>query len=140
MPGLIDKAQAVGLVRRFIDSELPKESWYQEIKDHLMAVVLYGSVAKGTDRPDSDIDILLFMPIKIEEKHTAGEYFYSFEGREVNIVIRSIEGLRKIAKDGNDPFQREVFRDSEIVWEDLTGEVSNLILSVRDNIPMSWPK
>lgn len=112
----ITKKQAVELVRKFIESELNKESWYQNIKEYLSAIILYGSVAKGINRIDSDVDILFFLPLEIEEKYTTGEYVYQFEGREINIVIRSIENLHKIAKDGSDKFQKEVFRGAEIIW------------------------
>jgi predicted nucleotidyltransferase len=112
----INKKQAVELVRKFIELELDKESWYQNIKEYLSAIVLYGSVAKGVNRADSDIDILFFLPLEIEDRYTAGEYFYQFEGREINIVIRSIEKLCKIAEEKNDEFQKEIFRDAEIIW------------------------
>jgi len=38
---------------------------------------LYGSVAKGTNRGDSDIDILLIVPLEVEQTYTSGEYFYT---------------------------------------------------------------
>lgn len=122
---LINKKQAIELIKRFINSELNKEIWYQNIEKYLSAIVLYGSVAKGINRADSDIDILLFLPLEIEEKFTHGEYFYLFEDREINIVIRSIENLRKIAKGESDLFQKEIFRCSEIIYSDV--EIEGLI-------------
>ena len=112
----ITKKQAVELIKKFIEFELDNKSWYQNIKKHLSAILLYGSVAKGVNRADSDIDILLILPLEIEEKFTIGEYVYQFEGKEINIVIRSIERLRKIAVEKNDEFQKEIFRESEIIW------------------------
>ena len=122
----ITKEQAIELIKKFIEFELVNESWYQNIKEYLSAIVLYGSVAKGINRTDSDIDVLFFLPLEIEEKYTAGEYVYQFEGREVNIVIRSIEKLRKIAKEKSDEFQKEIFRDSEIIWS-KDGEARELM-------------
>lgn len=116
MSQVIGKSQAIELIKRFIESDLNSESWYQNIKKHLSAVILYGSVAKGNNRADSDIDVLLILPLEIEEKYTAGEYFYQFEGKEINIGIRSMEKLRKIAKEKDDAFQKEIFRDVEIIW------------------------
>ena len=98
------------LAKQFINEELIDESWYQQSKSHIKAILLYGSVAKGTNHPNSDIDLLVFMPIKVEEQYTVGEYFYSYQGHAINIVIRSIERLRKIAEEQNDTFQKEVFR------------------------------
>jgi predicted nucleotidyltransferase len=99
---------------------------------HIKAVVLYGSVAKGTNRPDSDIDILLFVPLRIEEARTCGEYFYEHKGQTINIVLRSIERLRKLAKEPT-AFEAEVFRAS-VVIEESDDEVQNciqLISSIR---------
>ena len=45
---------------------------------------------------------------------------------KINIVLRSIEKLRKIAEDKNDLFQKEVFRSAEIL-ADIDGEVTNLL-------------
>jgi predicted nucleotidyltransferase len=112
----ITKKEAIDLIKRFIELQLFYEIWYKNVKKHLSAIILYGSVAKGTNRIDSDIDILLILPLKIEEKYTAGEYFYKFEDNKINIVIRSIEKLRKIAKENNDEFQKEIFKDAEIIW------------------------
>ncbi|KKQ45969.1 MAG: hypothetical protein US63_C0008G0007 [Candidatus Moranbacteria bacterium GW2011_GWC2_37_8] len=122
----ITKKQAVELVKKFIEFELDKELWYQNIKEYLSAVIFYGSVAKGINRADSDIDILFFLPLEIEEKYTTGEYVYRFEEKEINIVIRSIERLRKIAVEKNDEFQKEIFRESEIIWS-KDEEVAELI-------------
>jgi predicted nucleotidyltransferase len=126
----INKKQAIELIKKFIEFELINELWYQNIKEYLGAVILYGSVAKGINRADSDIDILFFLPLEIEEKYTTGEYVYQFDGEEINIVIRSIEKLRKIAKEKSDEFQKEVFRDSEIIWG-MDGEAGKLINTIN---------
>lgn len=116
----------ISQINKFLKEEIVTELWYQNIQKYLKAIVLYGSVAKGTNRPDSDIDLLFILPIAIEEEFTKGEYVYTFEGKEFNIVIRSIERLRKIADGEKDPFQAEIFRKSIIVWE-KDNEVSVLI-------------
>jgi predicted nucleotidyltransferase len=122
----ITKEQAVELTKRFIETDLSGETWYQAIKEHLLAIILYGSTAKGTNRPDSDIDILFILPLAIEKEYTAGEYFYKFEEREINIVIRSIEKLRQIAEAGDNDFQKEVFRESLIIWS-KDGKLTQLL-------------
>lgn len=126
MSEIITREQAIELIKGFIELQLCNEVWYQDIKEHLSAIVLYGSTAKGTNRVDSDVDILLIMPLEIEEKYTTGEYFYQFEGREINIVIRSIERLRSIAEEKKDAFQKEIFRDSKIIWS-RDNEVEKLL-------------
>lgn len=127
----LTKAGALKIVRRFIDEELPKLTWYQQTKTHIKATVLYGSIAKGLNRPDSDIDILIFMPLAEEERHTAGEYSYMFQDREINIVIRSVERLRKLAQEKSDTFQKEVFRES-VVIDSVDEEVPVLLKVIQE--------
>lgn len=66
------------------------------------------------------------MPLTLEERYTQGEYFYYYDGREINIVIRSIERLRRIAEEHTDTSQKEVFRGSAII-QDVDGEMTGLI-------------
>jgi len=53
---------------------LSKKPWFLKIKKHVKAIVFYGSTAKETNKPSADIDILVFVPLSIEEKYTKGEY------------------------------------------------------------------
>ncbi len=126
----ITKKQAVKIIKEFILKELVHKKWYENIKPHIKAIVLYGSTAKGINRLDSDIDFLIFVPLKIEKKFTKGEYFYDFNGREINVVLRSIERLRKLAKSQNDLFQAEVFRECEFIFE-KDKEVRELIKEIK---------
>lgn len=127
---MITKIEAIKLVKEFLDTELKKQDWFLKVKPSLKAVILYGSVAKGTNRPDSDIDILLIMPLEIEKKYTKGEYFYDYKNQKINIVIRSIEKLRKTAEEKKDLFQKEVFNKSEILV-DTDGEVGSLLKEIN---------
>ena len=122
---MLNKSQAVKLVRDFLDTEIEKEGWFIKVKPSVNAFILYGSTAKGTNKPDSDIDIMIILPLTEEEKYTKGEYFYDYKGFKINIVLRSIEKLRKIASEKKDLFQKEIFRELEILM-DTDGEVSNL--------------
>jgi len=124
----ITRAEAIQLLKRFIELELPKKFWFSKIRKHIKAIVFYGSTAKQLNRSDSDIDILIFVPLKIEEKYTKGEYFYKFEDREINIVLRSIERLKKLSKERDDS-EKEVFRNCEILFEG-EGEVRGLIKKI----------
>ena len=122
----ITKKKSIKIISKFLEKKIVLENWYQDIKPYLKAVILYGSVAKGTNRPDSDIDILFIIPLDTEEKYTKGEYSYKYEDQEINIVIRSIERIRDIANRDPNSFQKEVFRDSEIIWQKDT-EVQELL-------------
>lgn len=115
---MVNKVQAIALVRDFVNTFLSTEEWYKNIQPDIAGIILYGSVAKETHRLDSDIDILIIVPLNMEEKYTKGEYFYDYHGHTINIVLRSIERIRQIAKNNNDKFQKEVFRGSEIIKAD----------------------
>lgn len=126
---MVDQRQALIICKDFIRDILPDEAWFKSVKPHTLATLLYGSVAKGTNRPDSDIDILMIMPLEIEEKNTIGEYFYKYKVYEINIVIRSIERLRKIAHGQKDKSQKEVFKDSVVIESDQ--EVKDLLTQIK---------
>ncbi len=117
------------LIKDFLKKRIISELWYQDIEGYLKAIILYGSVAKGTNRSDSDIDLLFILPIDVEKKYTKGEYVYQYNGKEYNIVIRSIEKLREIAGGKPDLFQAEIFRKSIVVWK-KDDEVSKLIFEI----------
>ena len=112
---MITKSAAIMIFDRFKQEVLVKETWYQHVAPNIKAIVLYGSVAKGLNRDNSDIDILLIVPLKLEERYTTGEYLYTYKNQEINIVLRSVERLRRIAREGNDAFQKEIFRSSQII-------------------------
>lgn len=127
---MISKSEAIKIAKDFLRSELDKEEWFVNIKPYIKASILYGSVAKGTNRPDSDIDILIIVPLEIEKKYTKGEYFYDYKNQKINIVLRSVEKLRQIAEEKSDKFQKEIFRDAEIL-EDSDGEASKLLEEIE---------
>jgi len=129
---MITRTEAIDVARQFIENGLPRTSWFEHVESHLKATVLYGSVAKGTNRDDSDIDVLLIVPLAIEERYTTGEYFYDYRGQTMDIVLRSIERLRTIADEATDLFQKEVFRDCEIIAasDDEAQSLLNKIASI----------
>lgn len=125
---MISKEQAIEIVKQFINDILPNDDWYRAVQPYIVAILLYGSVAKGTNKPDSDIDILVILPLETEEKYTTGEYFYNYQEQKINIVLRSIERLRKIAEEHKDETQKEVFKGSAIIKSDK--EVMTLLRQI----------
>jgi predicted nucleotidyltransferase len=128
---MINKEEAIVLVKEFINSEIEREEWFNNIKQYIKAFILYGSVAKETNKPDSDIDILIILPLEQEEKYTKGEYLYNYKGSKINIVLRSIEKLRAIALEKTDLIQKEIFTKSEVLI-DVDGEVTNLLKEINN--------
>ena len=121
----IKRGEAVKICLKFIEQKLREETWYSKTARDIKAVLLYGSVAKGTNTENSDIDLMVILPLESEKKYTKGEYIYKYEGQEINIVLRSIEKLRSIDFI-HDDFQREIFRGCEFIKES-DSEVKNLI-------------
>lgn len=130
----MNKLEATRIAKNFIATDLKKVDWFVSVESYIKAIIFYGSRAKETNREDSDIDILIILPLEQEEKHTLGEYVYNYENIEINIVLRSIEKLRTIAKERKDSFQKEVFRGSEILV-DTDGEVTTLLREIDTIIP-----
>ncbi len=125
----INRNEAIKLLKEYIEFEIIKLDWFKKIKPFIKAIVFYGSTAKNANKVESDLDILIFVPLKVEKRHTKSEYFYNFKKREINIVLRSIERLRKISLEKNNLFEAEVFRNSEILYEKDT-EVRELIKDI----------
>lgn len=123
----IDRAEAVQVAKRFIAKKISKEEWFKNIESDIKAVLLYGSRAKETNHEDSDIDLLIILPLESEKKFTKGEYVYEYGGNEINIVLRSVEKLRSIDFT-KDEFQKEVFRDCEFLMES-DDEVRRLLVA-----------
>ncbi len=61
----------------------------------IYAIILYGSVAKGTDAANSDIDILIISGKDQKISQIKAEKYLK---REVSIIVRSYEAWRRIAK------------------------------------------
>ena len=127
---MINRNQAIKIAKDFINTNFEKEGWFLKVEPSVKAFVLYGSVAKKTNKSDSDIDITIILPLEQEKKYTKGEYFYDYRGFKINIVLRSIEKLREIASEKKDLFQKEIFRKAEVLM-DSDGEVTNLLKEIE---------
>jgi len=127
---MINRNQAIKIAKDFINTNFEKEGWFLKVEPSVKAFVLYGSVAKKTNKSDSDIDITIILPLEQEKKYTKGEYFYDYRGFKINIVLRSIEKLRTIASEKKDLFQKEIFRKAEVLM-DSDGEVTNLLKEIE---------
>ena len=112
----LSRQEAIALLHTYLQHELVRLPWFKPIRPFIKAIVFYGSTTKGLHKPTSDLDILIFVPLAIETKYTAGEYVYLFKDRTINIVLRSIERLRKL-KEHSDALESEVFRDCELLFE-----------------------
>lgn len=131
----LTRDEGIVILNEFLKTEIVKFDWYNNIKDYIFGVVFYGSTAKGLNRPNSDLDILIFVPLETEKKYTKGEYFYNFMNREINIVIRSSERLKKLSLEKNNIFESEVFEDSEVLFQknDLFKQQISILQEIKTN-------
>lgn len=88
----------------------------------LLAVWVYGSTARGTDRPDSDIDVAVVSYATVPT--VAAEAFRERlslsapeSGRRVSVVAFSADAVRDIAR-RRTRFWRELERDAVVVFGD----------------------
>lgn len=99
------------------------EQYAEELKQEkeIESVVLFGSVARGTPRTDSDIDILILAQENREGVESYANKLASRYEREDKIVftpiIESWSGFKEDLKTGS-PFAEEVKKDGKI----LTGK------------------
>lgn len=103
-----------------IDSEpLRQEAkkYAQEVEDKISGVktvVLFGSVAKGTPKLDSDIDILILVKKEVEEKEQDANRIASKYEREKNVtIVPMVETVPEFEKDLREetPFSQEIKKE-----------------------------
>lgn len=91
----------------------PFKAYLEHLQDKVDYAFIYGSVAKGSNTAESDIDLFFVGNLTHDDVRS-----FSFElGRElvqeVNVIIFSPSKLEKLIKD-NDPFIINVLRDPKI--------------------------
>ncbi len=67
----LTKKEAISIINNYIKIKLIKEERYKKIQPYVKAIVFYGSTAKGLNRPDSAIDLLIFIPLEIEMRYSS---------------------------------------------------------------------
>lgn len=87
-----------------------------------IAVVLDGSLAKGTQRPDSDVDVYLVVTQEAFEVAEAEERLSyidtevaTYDGGYVDIKVATIEYLQAAVREADDP-TRASFVGARVVW------------------------
>lgn len=83
---------------------------------------IYGSFAMGTERAESDIDMMVIGGISLEGVLALIRGPEEILSREINVSLYDLQEIRKRVKD-NDPFIREVLGGSKIM---LIGEEDEL--------------
>lgn len=81
-------------------------------------LILFGSEARGTARPDSDIDLLVIMPFTGSPLKQATEVYKSIDQRDiaVDLIVRTPEQIQERQRIG-DVFFREVLTSGKVIHE-----------------------
>ncbi len=80
-------------------------------------VILFGSHARGTAGSDSDVDLLVIMPLSGQSRHqqTAAIYQKCHPGFPIDIVVRTPEEFER-GLQGRDWFLQEIAREGKVMY------------------------
>jgi predicted nucleotidyltransferase len=78
--------------------ELLKKHKAELEKFHVVSLAIFGSVARGEERPDSDVDVLVQFdgPTKFDWYMDLKEFLENLFGRKIDLVTEA--GLKPIAR------------------------------------------
>jgi predicted nucleotidyltransferase len=81
-------------------------------------IVLFGSYAYGTPRPESDVDLLIIMDSPLRSRQHRLEISRALSPRPfpLDIVVRTPEEIRERLALG-DPFVKEITTQGKVVYE-----------------------
>ena len=112
-----------GLARKMFGPAEPLRSALAPLADHLHAAWLYGSIAKGSDRARSDIDVLIVADdLTLEKVYAALAPAEKKLGRTVSPTLYTVKEFERRRAAGN-PFLTKV----------LAGELIPLFLKTNAN-------
>ena len=108
--------------RRVIDSLVPL--LLAELESHIHSLVLFGSVARGEARPDSDVDVLVLTEAPLEVRHRMDDISYDIDLANTvftQLVILTTENFEAEAR-MRSYFSSDIFRDGIVLHDDGTYE------------------
>jgi predicted nucleotidyltransferase len=109
-----------GISKKLFGSAETVRKALEPLRDRISLAMVYGSVAKGTDRADSDIDVLIVSDeLPLEDIFAALADAEHSLGRKINPRLYTVEEFRRRRDDGN-PFLADVLAGETIV---LMGEI-----------------
>jgi len=85
-----------GLVRKTVGLRIPLQSALEPLADGIEAALVYGSVAKGTEGPGSDIDLLVIAnDLDYAKLYDALPQAEAALGRPINPTVMTLEEWRR---------------------------------------------
>ena len=104
-----------GIVGKLFGSAETLKKALQPLRYRISLAMVYGSVARGTDRADSDIDVLIVSDnLLLEDMFSALVDAEHTLGRKINPTLYTVEEFRRRRDDGN-PFLADVLAAEYIV-------------------------
>jgi uncharacterized protein len=80
-------------------------------------IILFGSHARGDAREDSDVDLLVLLPLRTSHFRDAVEILNATGPRfAVDLIVRSPEDAQQRYEQG-DPLMREAFDRGRVIYE-----------------------
>ena len=117
-------AELQGLIRKTCGMPAQLQSILQPLADRLHYASIYGSLAKGTARADSDIDLIVVGDITLGEVLERVEPLEQTLGREVNARVFTRQEFQT-RMDNADPFLTRVLNGPTISLIDHTESTSS---------------
>lgn len=109
-----------------------------------IAVILVGSVARGTERPDSDVDVYLVVPDDVFDSAMAADRVIFDErsdavypGGYVDVKLASVSFLDAAAERGDDPV-RASFEGARVAWVRSGYDIAGRVAAIPVLPPMVW--
>ncbi len=98
----------------------------RELADRIEVAFVFGSVARGDDRAESDLDLMVVGDVSLQEVVTAIAPVQRTLGREINPTVYPTQELRAKLKDGNH-FLSAVFAGEKIFVIGTQDELGKLL-------------
>ena len=97
-----------------------------ELEDRIAVAFVFGSVARGEDRAESDLDLLVVGDLSLQEVVTAIRSAETAIGREINPIVYPAEELRTKFEDGHH-FLTTLLADEKIFVMGTQDELGELL-------------
>ncbi len=97
-----------------------------ELEDRIAIAFVFGSVARGDDRAESDLDLLVVGDVSLQEVVTAIDPLQRTIGRQINPIVYPTEELQTKVRDGHH-FLTTVLADEKIFLIGTQDELGELL-------------
>jgi Nucleotidyltransferase domain len=111
-----------------------------------IAVILVGSVARGTERPDSDVDVYLVVPDDVFDSAIAANRVIfdershaTYPGGCVDVKLATVAFLDAAGERGDEPV-RASFEDARVAWVCDGCDIAGRVAAIPVLPPVVWER